>query len=168
MQTAIAMLFVWKKLYFQVSQWHILRLHICQWHSLCLQVCQWHVHYLQIVDVYRFTDSLFYIYVCRYANDYLDCVENAVKAFCGTKAASWQRELDFRSLAPLLGRTGCQLDGNTVYYPQPDPPAPATSEETHSVLASANYCSTSPYCCINHCSCYREHVLTGENIFSLK
>merc|ERR1711976_407040 len=40
--------------------------------------------------------------ICQYVEDYLDCVENAVNSFCGQEAATWQRELDTRSLRPLL------------------------------------------------------------------
>ena len=45
--------------------------------------------------------------ISRYAEDYLDCVQNAVESFCGSDAGEWQRGLDERSLWPLLDEINC-------------------------------------------------------------
>ncbi|ELU08433.1 hypothetical protein CAPTEDRAFT_217951 [Capitella teleta] len=45
--------------------------------------------------------------LCLYIEDYLDCVENAVESFCDRDAAIWQRELDTKSMRPLLQQINC-------------------------------------------------------------
>lgn len=42
-----------------------------------------------------------------YAENYLDCVFNAVKHHCSFEAAKWQAGFDARSLKPILEAYGC-------------------------------------------------------------
>ena len=43
----------------------------------------------------------------RYADEYLDCVEDAVTNYCGSDAGKWQRGLDNSQLAPALKYARC-------------------------------------------------------------
>ena len=53
---------------------------------------------------------------CSYANNWLDCVENSVTAFCGSEAGAWHREFEARLLESEMSSVGCELEagGNLV------------------------------------------------------
>lgn len=45
--------------------------------------------------------------ICQYADNYIDCIGNVLKSFCGQSAASWQRTYDQKQLCPTLTAYGC-------------------------------------------------------------
>ena len=45
-----------------------------------------------------------------HSNNFLDCIENSVTAFCGSEAGAWQREFETRLIERALATSGCELD----------------------------------------------------------